>query len=215
MPRAWNGGFRAFTGAELLLVENGDAFDEVELGELALEIGVALELRFDGIGTGAAAVGGVAVAGVEVEGDVHSFCDSSEGDEVVAVEVGIVFEVDEDLGTARIGGCFGEGERAFDVLKFAGRVVGDGEFAPVGVELGVASDAELGDGSAKDAVEAGFVEETGGGEFEETVGSAGGPFAVDFDGDVAFGGFELGGVAGWRRRLRFGGFGFGGRGRGV
>src|SRR5262245_50208263 len=75
---------------------NGGGFDEIEAWELGVQIGVALRLDAALVGT-LAARGALAVAVVELVHHVHPGHDLAEGREALAVEAGIVAEVDEHL----------------------------------------------------------------------------------------------------------------------
>src|SRR3990172_6379693 len=84
----------------------------------------------------------LAIPAEERIGNVHARDDFSKGRKALAIEPGIVAEIDEHLGRARIGTPGGEGDHAASVTLLYGVVLDIG-VAPHRRDLRVAVDAEL------------------------------------------------------------------------
>jgi hypothetical protein len=121
----------------------------------------------------------------------------------MVVELGVVAEVDEELGAAGVGEPgFGESDHAAGVAGLDGIVLDVGG-APCGGDFGIAVDTELAHEAFDDAEEGDVGEEAVFGEIEEAVSAVGGEGAGDFDGERADGGieFDLEGIGGFLGEL--------------
>src|SRR5262245_25010038 len=101
----------AILRAGLALFRDRRRLDEIELGEALFEIGVALALNAPLVGS-VPVRGALAVAVIERVHHFHAGNDLAEGRKALAVEPGIVAEIDEHLRRARVGPGGGEGDRA-------------------------------------------------------------------------------------------------------
>src|SRR4029450_12073326 len=107
--------------------------DEIELGEALFEIGVALALNAALVGS-VPVRGAFAVAAIERVHHLHAGHDLAEGREALAIEQGVVGEIDEHLGRARVRSGGGEGDRAaliallYGIVLDVGVAPGAGDF---------------------------------------------------------------------------------------
>ena len=182
----------------LFRLDDGSADQFVEFGKLAIEIGVtACEDLF--LMTGAHAAAGVfTVASVEFFNDVHALDDPCEGSEAGfdIVAGGVVAEVDEDLGGARVRTGVGEGDVA-ECVVLDERVVGDRDVALLLGDVGFSADAELCPTAGYDAEEARVVVVLRANQLVEPIGAVRRPIAVRFDDKATGGGLELNAIDRW------------------
>jgi len=155
--------------------------DDVELGIMLIEIGLALGLD------GALLAGGtVSVSIVELFDDLHAFLvDGGEGSETLGIEEGIVLEADEDLGGAGVGAGHGESDVATLVALLDG-IIRDGVTTPSSVDRGIGTDAELDDEVGDNAEDDHVVVKMVADKIVDAVGTVGSPGAGDVHDEVAF-----------------------------
>src|SRR5262245_64195462 len=108
--------------ARLALFRDLLRLDEIELVKVLFEIGVALTLNAPLVGS-VPVRGALAIAAIERVHHLHAGDDLAEGRKALAVETGIVAEIDEYLGRARIWSGGGESDRAALVALLHGIVL--------------------------------------------------------------------------------------------
>lgn len=169
---------------------NGGGNDDIQQGKVPFPVRAAFFKKNILFAGADAAAGGFGVGGVPLVRHFHALDDFAEGDEGFAIMGGgVVAEVDEDLGGAAVGDGKGEGDGAAGVGEDA-RVVGDGGGAPRGGDGRVRGDAELGPVALPDAPDFVLVVVAVFDEVVKAVGTVGGPFAPDFDKEIALGGVK-------------------------
>src|SRR5262245_7745584 len=174
----------AILRAGLALLRDRRRLDEVELGEALFEIGVALTLNAALIGS-VPVRGALAVAAIERVHHLHAGHDLAEGRKALAVEPGIVAEIDEYLRRARVGPGGGEGDRAA-LIAVLYRIVLDVGVTPDGGDVGIAVDAELHHEALDHAEEARVVEKSVLDQIVEAIGALRRPVAMNLDHERAF-----------------------------
>src|SRR5262245_49075181 len=174
----------AILRAGLALFRDRRRLDEIELGEALLEIGVALALNAPLVGS-VPVRRALAVAAIERVHHLHAGHDLAERRKALAVEPGIVAEIDEHLGRARIWSGGGEGDRAA-LIALLYRIVLDVGVAPGAGDVGIAVDAKLHHETVDHAEEARVVVKTVLDQIVEAIGAARRPVAMNLDHERAF-----------------------------
>src|SRR5207247_7836449 len=142
--------------------------DVIELGELALEVHVALEL--DAALIGATAAGGaLAVSPIQRIHNVHTLDDLAERGESHAVELAVVAVIDEELRGTRAGPRRRKAHRTAGIV-LTHRVVRNRGVAPGRKHVRIAVAAELRHESGGKAVRARAVEFAALDEVLDTIG---------------------------------------------
>lgn len=177
--------------------QHASQLDPGDVREIFCEVGVALRgdlvlLRL------------LAVLRVDLVDHVHAFDDFSEGCEAHAVEAGVVSEVDEELGGARVGAGGGEDQAAARVALLDGVVLNIG-LVPRLVDGGIGAESELHDEAGHDTEEAGVGEEAVADEVVEAVRAEGRPVAMHLNDEDTGSGGEADLIEGRRFRFERGG----------
>src|SRR5262245_9897486 len=188
----------AILRAGLALFRDRRRLDEIELGKVLFEIGVALTLNAPLVGS-VPVRGALAIAAIERVHHLHAGDDLAEGRKALAVEPGIVAEIDEHLRRARIWSGGGEGDRSALIALFYGIILDVG-IAPGAGGDGIAVDAELHHEALDHADDARIVVNTVLDQIVEAIGAAWRPVAMNRDHERAFARVEF-------RLVTRGGFG--------
>src|SRR2546421_262731 len=170
--------------------------DIVQLGELALEVRVALGLNAALVGA-AAAWRAFAVSRVEPVHDVDALHHSTEGRKPHAVQPAVIAVADEELRGARARAGGREAHHPARIV-LAYRVVRNPRVAPHGGHLRIAVDPELRHESRDHPEYPRAIVIAARDEVVEPVGPEGGPLAVDLDHEGTFAGLEAGAERGRR-----------------
>src|ERR1700686_2470148 len=117
--------------------------DVIELGEVLVQVGLALLLNFALVGPTTAGCT-FAVAGVQGIHDVHSFGDLAKRGKAHAVQARVVGQIDEQLSGAGVRAGSGEGEEVF-FIALSHWVVLDGGLLPDRVQSRICTDSKLRD----------------------------------------------------------------------
>src|SRR5262245_33979782 len=122
-------------------MNNAGGLDVVEVGEILLQISVAIRLNAALIWASPAR-SPLAVFAIDLVHDIHSLADLAEGRKTRVVEAAVVAKINEQLRRTRVGAGGGEGDGPALVARFHW-VIGNLRFAPGRRDFRITVNAEL------------------------------------------------------------------------